>query len=372
MQQRGVTDLPLHGGKAPWWLLSRMKPLARNIVSLVIDEYGQNELVRRLANPYWFQALSCVLAFDWHSSGTTTVLCGVLKSVIDPVEHGVGVAGGKGAHSRQTPTELGSLSDSFGLSSSATDTVLHSSRMAAKVDSAAVQDNYDLYHHCVFLSEKGHWSVVQQGLKEESRFARRYQWADGIESLVIEPHTGITGSREADVLDMTAKQSVPTQKTITDLVKEDPTKVKRLVASLHPRGQSGLDQWMGSTEDRNVPFIELPERVNWGAIKRAYEWQPSSFEDVLEAKGMGAKTVRGLALVSQLVYGDEPSWEDPVPYSFAYGGKDGVPFPVERKAMDESVAFLSDAIRNSTVGNQEKLDAFRRLERYASRVKTKD
>jgi hypothetical protein len=214
--------------------------------------------------------------------------------------------------------------------------------------------------------------VVQQGLKEESRFARRYQWADGIESLVIEPHTGITGSREADVLDMTAKQSVPTQKTITDLVKEDPTKVKRLVASLHPRGQSGLDQWMGSTEDRNVPFIELPERVNWGAIKRAYEWQPSSFEDVLEVKGMGAKTVRGLALVSQLVYGDEPSWEDPVPYSFAYGGKDGVPFPVERKAMDESVAFLSDAIRNSTVGNQEKLDAFRRLERYASRVKTKD
>jgi len=367
--RKGVTDLPLHGGKAPWWLLKRMKGLAGSIVDLVIDEHGQGELIKRLSDPYWFQALSCILAYDWHSSGTTTVLCGVLKSVIDPAKHGMGVAGGKGKHSRKAPDDLCHLSEVLALSGKSTDEVLRASKMAAKVDNCAVQDGYNIYHHSVFVDEKGDWSVIQQGLNEEKRYARRYQWHNDIESYVLEPHTGISGKREIDVLDMTSKHSMGAQKTITDIVNEGPTKVRRLVESLRKDGQCGLEKWIPGLNECTQSVLRLPESVNWTAIKAAYEWKPENFEGVLEVRGMGPKTIRGLAMVSQLVYGDEPSWEDPVRYSFAYGGKDGVPFPVERNAMDESVGFLREIVDGSNAEKKDKIDAFKRLERYARNIR---
>jgi len=368
MQRTGVTDLPLHGGNAPWWLLKRMKGLARSVVDIVIDEYGHGELVRRVSDPYWFQALSCALAYDWHSSGTTTVVCGVLKSVLDPQEHGVGVAGGKGKGAKDTPNEISSLCDKFGLGGRSTDDVIRASKMCAKVDSVAVQDGYDIYHHCLFLGEKGEWSVVQQGMNTADRYARRYQWGDDIDSFVLEPHSGISGREEKDVLDMTSAASKNAQRTVTDIVKEDPTKVRKMFESLKKENQTGLERWMGGIESK-MSMLKLPERVNWNAIKAAYEWVPDNFEDLLGVKGMGAKTVRGLALVSQLIYGDGPSWKDPVRYSFAYGGKDGVPFPVERKAMDESISFLKRAIEDSRAGNNERIKALKGLERYAGKVR---
>ena len=222
------------------------------------------------------------------------------------------------------------------------------------------------------LDEKGNWTVVQQGLNTERRYARRYQWTDNAESLTISPHSGITGTRERDVLDLTAQKSADTQKAITDLVKEDPTKVRRMFVDTRKPGQTGLESWMDVSGQGATDMIVLPEKVNWGAIRAAYEWQPSNFEEVLEIRGMGAKTLRGLSLVSELVYGSSPSWEDPVRYSFAYGGKDGVPYPVEREAMDESIRFLKDAVSASKGGDKEKIDAFRRLESYASRIKSRN
>ncbi|MBN1786499.1 MAG: DUF763 domain-containing protein [Candidatus Methanofastidiosa archaeon] len=371
MEKRGVTDLPLHGGKAPWWLLTRMKGLAANIVDIVIDEYGEAELIRRLSDPYWFQALSCALAYDWHSSGTTTVMCGVLKSVIDPTRHGMGVAGGKGRHSAEAPEDIAFLSDLFGLGSRDTDRVLKASRIAAKVDNVAVQDGYDIYHHCVFLGETGSWAVIQQGLNVENKYARRYQWHSDVGSFVIEPHTGISGRREDVVLDLTSKDSLDAQGTIKDIVNEEPTKVERMMGSLRESGQAGLERWMPEIGKMGIDVLKLPSKVNWSAIRAAYEWKPKNFEEVLEIKGMGAKTIRGLALVSQIIYGDEPSWRDPVRFSFAYGGKDGVPFPVERRAMDESISFLRGAIEDSRADKKEKIDAFKRLEVFANFIAKK-
>lgn len=371
MQRKGITDLPLHGGKAPWWLLKRMKGMSKSIVDIIVDEYGQEELIRRMADPYWFQALSCVLAYDWHSSGTTTVLCGVLKSVIEPSEHGVGVAGGKGKNSRNASEEISRTCDLFGTSGTRTDNILRASKMSAKVDGTAIQDGYGIYHHCVFFDERGYWSIVQQGLNPDKGYARRYQWLDGIESFVTEPHTGICGRREDNVLDLTSHDSKDAQGTITDIVKEDPTKVKRMFESLREPGQAGLESWMEGVEHKGTDVLKLPSKVNWGAIKKAYEWGPKNFEELLETRGLGAKTLRGLALVSQLIYGDRPSWEDPVRYSFAYGGKDGVPYPVERKAMDESVGFLKMAIDEAKIGKEEKRKAFRGLEKYAGRIRKK-
>ena len=347
-----------------------MTRMAHEITSIVVDEYGRNEFLRRASDPYWFQALGCVLGFDWHSSGVTTVLTGVLKKAVKPDMHGLTVCGGKGRASKRTPEEIGRIGEGFSLSTARIEALQHASRMSAKVDNAAIQAGYQLYHHAFFMAESGDWAVVQQGMSDHDRTARRYHWlGEHVQDFVVEPHYAIVGDAKRDVaLNMIAKESENCRKTSTELAQEKPEKILRSLGSVRPARQTSLRKWMSEApgETRNIEWLSMPRTLNWKLAKRLYEFQPANYEQLLSMKGVGPATVRGLALVSELIYGAEPSWKDPVRYSFAYGGKDGVPYPVDRKSMDESIQILETAVRNAKIGSKDKLKSLQRLRGYCS------
>jgi hypothetical protein len=362
----GVAELPLHGGRAPRWLFHRMASLGRGIMDVLLDEYGSQEILRRIADPYWFQALSCVLGYDWHSSGTTTVTCAALKEAFQPIEHGVAVAGGKGTASRKTPEELQSLGSVFHWSEQEIATLTTASRMSTKVDTTAIQAGYPLYHHAFFVDHKANWVVIQQGINTEDRTARRYHWLSShVNSFIQEPHDAIVGSpvKEA-VLDMTARESERSQQIAVDLVNDNPSHLHHTITALQLHDQTTLHRWIDREDLPAHPRLHtfaMPKRMNWAALRHAYEVHPQNYEEFLGLPGIGPATVRGLALVSELIYGEAPSWRDPVKYSFAYGGKDGVPFPVDRHAMDASIQFLHDALSQVKGHDRTKLHAFKRL-----------
>jgi hypothetical protein len=357
---RASAVLPLHHGRAPKWLFARMVKLAECIVDIIVDTHGTRGLLDRLSDPWFFQSLSCVLGYDWHSSGTTTVTCGALKEAIDPGEVGVAVAGGKGKASRKTPAEIVEKGDSFGLNDERVERLKHASRMAAKVDNSLVQDGYSLYHHTFFFDERGDWIVIQQGINEEEGNARRYHWPPEQLNLVNEPQNAILcDSFLPNVLDMTSTKSERNRKTCIDLAREKPRRIKRLLLTPRPDNQTSLEKWI-SGEGRPGVLV-MPRSINWEAMRRAYEFQPSSYEELVALRGIGASTVRGLALVAELVYGHHPSWRDPVRFSFAFGGKDGVPFPVDRKSMDQATELMRTGIEEARLGRSEKLKAIRRL-----------
>ncbi len=378
MERTGFADLPLHTGKAPQWLVRRMIKLARGITLIIIDEYGRKELLRRMSDPYWFQAFGCVLGYDWHSSGVTTVVTGVLKNALSYEEHGVVVCGGKGKASMRTPEEISQVGEKFDLPTDEVERLIYASRMSAKVDNTAIQAGYPLYHHAFFITEDGDWAVIQQGMNVRDRTARRYHWlSDGVESFVVEPHEAIVGNlRRKLVLDMTAMRSEGCRRVSVDLAKEEPKRVGRLLKSIRPAYQRTLQEWVPDKGEESLrsyisEHLYMPRRINWEALKKAYEFQPRNYEELLSIRGIGPATVRGLALISELIYGEKPSWRDPVKYSFAYGGKDGVPFPVDRKAMDRSIRLLTEAIENARLGDREKLKALQRLRRFVPKdVKT--
>ncbi len=370
MKRTGVADLPLHSGGVPRWLMRRMVRLADAIAVLLVEEHGPSEFVRRLSDPFWFQALGCVLGFDWHSSGITTVITAVLRQALRPEEHGLAVCGGKGKRSLATPEDIDRAVEALGLPERARVELKYASRMAAKVDNAAVQDGYTLYHHALFVSEDGSWAVVQQGMCPADRTARRYHWFSGAleGSFVVEPHSGIASDAvRPAVLDMTARESEGCRRASVDLAREGPSRVKRLLRSLRPEWQKSLCDWLpglgsGGPGARVVlKYLRMPLSANWDALARAYELQPSDYEQLLAIRGLGPATVRALALIADLVYGEEPSWRDPARFSFAFGGKDGVPYPVNRALMDEAIFVLREAIEKAKLGQDEKLKALRRL-----------
>ena len=372
LRRSGFAELPLHGGRAPAWLVKRMIKLANCIVAVILEEYGHEVFLRRLADPYWFQALGCVLGYDWHSSGVTTVLTGVLKAAIEPSEFGVAVCGGKGRASRNAPSEISVTGEILGLSTSKIDKLRYASRMSAKIDNSAIQDGYQLYHHAFFLTENGKWAVIQQGMNTDDRTARRYHWlSENLKDFVVEPHTAIISERKNScVLNMTANESEGCRKASVDIVKENPKKLARNLGLLRRTRQRMLDEWIPHNEEMRMPlsrrFLSMPLNINWKAVERAYDFQPRNYEELLSIRGIGPSTVRGLALISEIIYGEEPSWRDPVKYSFAYGGKDGVPFPVDRKAMDESIRILKEAVENAKIGKRDKLLSLRRLRNLMS------
>ena len=369
MQRSGSMDLPLHGGKAPYWLLKRMKKLSKPIFEILVYEYGTDGVLERLSDPFFFQALSCVLAFDWHSSGTTTVLTGVLKSSISPEEFGIGFAGGKGKHSKNTFADIEDIGLKVGLTDKKIERLQYASKITAKVDSAAIQDDFDLYHHVVIISEKGSWSVVQQGLNVNERYARRYHWSDRNINYVEEPHTGIISDIvRTKVLDMTSKESAETRKTMPDIINEGPDRVRRLIESLKDKNQTSLTSFMGEKESNliknDIETFILPKRVNWDILRDIYESDLKNFEDILAFKGVGRSTIKGLALVSELIYGTTLSWKDPVKYSFAFGGKDGVPRPVNRKGMEDAANILNNVIKDAKIGESEKIKSLENLRNF--------
>lgn len=371
MYRTGVARLPLHYGKAPRWLVGRMQKLAKEMVTIIVNEYSRDEFLRRISDPLWFQALGCVLGYDWHSSGVTTVVTGVLKKAIVPEDLGIAVCGGKGKFSRQTLPEIAVVGEKFGFSTSKIESLRYASKMSAKVDSTAIQAGYQLYHHAFLMAEDGKWAVVQQGMSPEDRTARRYHWlSDNLEQFVVEPHNAIVGDvKREKALDMTAKESEGNRKASVDIAKEKPEKVMRLIMPAKPEHQKSLQEWLPKLKNEDaktfpVDTLSMPMNINWKTLQKVYEFQPSNYEELLSLKGVGPATVRGLALVAELVYGEKPSWKDPVKYSFAYGGKDGVPYPVDRKAMDESIQILKASIEEAKIGDREKLQSLQRLRRF--------
>jgi len=366
MSKTGVANLPLHPGKAPRWLFKRMVLLSKGIIDVILYEYGKDEFLRRISDPFWFQALSCVLGYDWHSSGTTTVTCGALKEAIDPEKFGIAITGGKGKASRKTLSEVEKIGELYNLSTCSIQKLQYSSKIAAKVDNTAIQDGHTLYHHVFLFSEQGKWAVIQQGLNIETKYARRYHWlSENVTDFVCEPHTAIVSDiLQNKILNMTAKESIPTQKTSVDLVNDNPQHLRRDWAELTlPHSQQTLDSWMCPKKQRNsLNYLHMPRKINWVKMKEIYDFQPKNYEELLSMKGVGPSTVRALALISDLIYGEKPSTSDEiVRFSFANGGKDGVPFPVDRKAMDESTVIIQQGIQQAKIGNKEKIQALQRL-----------
>lgn len=370
-RRTGYANLPLHPGRAPAWLFTRMTRLAREIATHVVFDLGPEELLRRLSDPFWFQALGSVLGFDWHSSGVTTTVTGALKEGLRGIEHELGVysQGGKGATSRKTPLEIRERCDQLAVDFGP---LVYASRMAAKVDSAAVQDGYQLYHHAFFFSKAGHWCVIQQGMSDETRTARRYHWlSESVSSFVNEPHEAICSDLTAPTLNLVAAEHEPLRLTSVELASGSPERVIGVVrhagANLKRAGQLPFEE---------VPTLDMPSRHALelrdvdprrleSVLLTTYERAPQDFETLLGMEGVGARTLRALTLVSEVIYGTSASTRDPARFAFAHGGKDGTPFPVDCATYDRTIDSLHRAMAQAKVDRSDKLDALKRLGRFA-------
>lgn len=358
----GTAHLPLHGGKAPRWLFDRMKLLAREISILFCREMGTEEYLRRLSDSFWFQAFGCVLGFDWHSSGVTTTVCGALKAGLKDAgkEIGLFICGGKGATSRKTPGEIEELGEKR-LINRDPEELIRFSRMSAKVDNTALQDGYQLYQHTFIINTEGNWTVVQQGMNEQTKWARRYHWlGEDVKDIVNEPHKAICCDHKGPALNMVAAESERTRERTTELSRISPEKVLKEYSHV-----STLDL----PYHHDVRYAQIkPENLK-KILLTTYEQKPADFAQLLGMKGVGPKTIRALALISELVYGEKPSFEDPVRFSFAHGGKDGHPYPVNRKVYDGSIEFLRSAISKAKIGHTDKLKAFKRLGAFEEKAR---
>jgi len=356
MARTGFATLPLHGGKAPRYLFERMVPLSREIVIFVAREFGREEVLRRLSDPYWFQAFGCVLGFDWHSSGLTTTVCGALKEGLRDVgaELGIFVAGGKGATSRKTPAEITATCEQLGRDP---EPLVYASRISAKVDNSAVQDGYQLYHHSFVFTDKGQWCIVQQGMSDATSMARRYHWlSDNVRDYVNEPHAAICCDTVAPTLNLVAAQSADVRSASALLAGEKPEVT--LDALGHLPSLEMPRRHEVSTSDINPRYLAK-------VLLRTYERAPADFESLLSIEGVGAKTLRALALTSELIYGARASHDDPARFSFAHGGKDGTPYPVDRQTYDKTIDVMRQALNGARIDRNEKVHAFRRLAAWA-------
>lgn len=357
MPRTGFADLPLHGGKAPRWLFERMVRLSEGILEWMVEELGPRATLERFSDPFWFQALGCVLGFDWHSSGVTTTTCGAVKEALrHRADLGIFAAGGKGAASRRTPLEIEEKGERAGLGERITD-LIRASRMAAKVDNNALQDGYQIYHHFFLFTAEGEWAVVQQGMNDAGGYARRYHWVSWrVRDFTEEPHTAICSqSIGHGALNLVAAESRPTRDIMGPLSSLKPERTVRELERLRT---------LSLPPRHSLLLRDLhPESIH-KVLLRTYERQPEDFATLLEMPGVGAKTLRALALIAELVYGTPVSWRDPARYSFAHGGKDGHPYPVDRETYDDSIAYLGRALRASGVERSEREAACRRLRRF--------
>lgn len=371
MRRAGSADLPLHGGHVPKWLSDRMMRLGAVLCQAIVHHYGRDEFLRRLANPFWFQSFGALMGMDWHSSGITTSVLGALKRGLTPLsrELGLHVCGGRGKHSRQTPRELVTIGDRVGFDGGRLATA---SRLVAKVDSAAVQDGFDLYLHGFVVTDDGRWVVVQQGMNGERKQARRYHWlSEGLKSFVDEPHAAIEGLAQGDIINLTDRRAEDSRR-----------KQLELLATLGPNGITReLDSIASRPEElplqATLPHLVLPAhhdvrasdihlRRLHGNLAAAAERGPADFSDLLLTPGVGARTVRALALVAEVVHGAPCRFGDPARFSLAHGGKDRHPFPVPLKVYDETIRVVRSAVERAKLGEDDALFALQKLD-YESR-----
>ena len=368
----GSADLPLHHGRVPAWLGQRMTRLGAVISQAIVHHYGRDEFLRRLADPFWFQSFGAVMGMDWHSSGITTSVLGALKRGLEPLsaELGLYVCGGRGEHSRKTPQELVVVGERTGLDGAALATA---SRLVAKVDSAAVQDGYDLYLHGFIVADDGKWVVVQQGMNGTTRYARRYHWlSEGLNSFVEAPHAAIEGRNEGQIINLTDRRATASQARQLDLLRDlGPDRIVSEVAE--------LDRRPAAPETPMLPHLVMPAhhdvrprdvvlRRLHGALAAAADRGPADFADLLLVPGVGARTVRSLAMVAEVIHGTPCRFADPARFSLAHGGKDRHPYPVPTKVYDQTITVLKSAIEKARLGNEERLEAIRRLDEQARRL----
>ncbi|MER8374318.1 DUF763 domain-containing protein [Mesorhizobium sp. M1406] len=373
-QRSGSADLPLHGGRVPKWLGDRMTRLGAVMCEAIIHHYGRNELLRRLAHPFWFQSFGAVMGMDWHSSGITTSVVGALKRGLTPLsgELGIHVCGGRGTHSRKTPHELAIIGERVGFDGASLATV---SRLVAKVDSAAVQDGFDLYLHGFIVTDDGDWVVVQQGMNGDSKVARRYHWlSEGLKSFVDQPHTAIEGANQGEIVNLTDRRAEASRKGQLDLLQDlGPDRILKEFAALE-RGaapappQQLLLPHLIMPAHHDVRESDVIMRRLHGNMAAAAERGPEDFSELLLVPGVGARTVRALALVAEVVHGAPCRFSDPGRFSLAHGGKDRHPFPVPLKVYDETIGVLKSAVQKAKLGHEEEIGALKRLDDQSRQV----
>jgi hypothetical protein len=374
-RRAGSVDLPLHRGQVPKWLAERMTRLGAVISQAIVYHYGRDELLRRLSHPFWFQSFGAVMGMDWHSSGITTSVMGSLKRGLAPLENelGIYVCGGRGKHSRQTPHELLSIGERVGFDGSA---LAKTSRLVAKVDSAAVQDGFQLYLHGFIVTNDGHWVVVQQGMKGELKQARRYHWlSEGLKSFVDEPHAAIEGPGQGNIINLTDHRAEASRRVQLELLSSmGPDGIARELSALAIR-----EEKKSTPGQPLLPHLVMPEhhevrssdvllRRLHGNLAAAANCGPSDFPELLLVPGVGARTVRALAMVAEVVHGAPYRFMDPARFSFAHGGKDRHPFPVPLRVYDETIRVLKTAVQSAKLGRDEALGALRRLDEQARQL----
>jgi hypothetical protein len=356
VKRSGFADLPLHGGRVPAWLAERMTRLGTAIVETILLQYGPSELLSRLSDPFWFQALGCVMGMDWHSSGITTSVLGALKRGLNPRAHelGIYVCGGRGKHSRKTPDELRAIADRTSLNG---EDLVRTSRLTARIDNNAIADGFQIYLHTFILSSGGEWAVVQQGLNDASGLARRYHWhSASVRDFVSDPHTGIVGEQQGEIMNLVDRDAASAQNAILDIVHQRPdanlSEIRRLIAPSH--------------HDVRAEDVDL-DRLG-AVLATAYERDLHDFASLLLVEKLGPRTLQSLALVAEVIHGAPTRFSDPARFSFAHGGKDRHPFPVPLRTYDESIRVLRGALDAAKLGDPDKLDAFRRLDTFVHRV----
>ena len=374
----GVATIPLDYGKCPYWLFERMKRLSRGVALAIVEEFGVEEFLRRLSDPVWFQSLGCVIGFDWNSSGLATTTMGALKEGLRGLENelGIFVCGGKGKTSRKTPEQIQNWGEFLGWPMEKIDRLVYASKITAKVDSSCVQDlqnPFQIYHHNLIFTKRGQWCVVQQGLSPELQKARRYHWlSSNIQNFIEEPHSGIISDVKLKPLNLVAKESRENKEISTSLVAEEPKTFLRDIKLISEKSNSLIKQRrLGNFTEMELYDKEfhwhpvLKEKFDLKRLEKtvfaAHFENPENFERLLSLKGVGPKTIRALSLVSEIIYGARPSYQDPARYSFAHGGKDGTPRMVEKSTLDATISALEKGIKKAKISNREKIEAQLRL-----------
>ena len=370
----GSALLPLHGGRVPGWLADRMTRLGAVMGQAIVHHYGRDELLRRLAHPFWFQSFGAVMGMDWHSSGITTSVVGALKRGLAPLqdELGIHVCGGRGRFSRQTPHELVLIGERVGFDGAE---FAKTSRLVAKVDSAAVQDGFELYLHSFIIADDGRWTVVQQGMNAERKQARRYHWlSEGLESFVDQPHAAIEGRQRGEIINLTDRQAGASRNSQIELLSSlGPDGIVRTLQAYAAHDDTGRST---KCQEPQLPDLFLPQhhdvrpsdlslRRLHGNLAAAANQGPVDFVELLLTPGVGARTIRALALVAEVVHGSPYRFIDPARFSMAHGGKDGHPFPVPLRVYDETIRVLKSAVQKAKLGRDEELAAIKRLDEQA-------
>jgi len=359
MQRSGVADLPLHGGRVPSWLADRMTSLGTAITETIVREYGTSAFLSRLSDPFWFQALGCVMGMDWHSSGITTSVMGALKRGLAPrcAELGIYICGGRGRFSRNTPQELREVADKRGLDG---DALVRTSRLTARIDNNAISDGFQIYLHTFIVTANGEWAVVQQGMNDAAGLARRYHWHSvAARDFVSEPHTGIVGEHQGMITNLVDPHAKRAQDALLQIAREHPDVTLREVQRLRmPR-------------HHDVRAEQVDSKRLGAVLAVAYERDLHDFASLLLLENLGPRTLQSLALIAEVVHGAPSRFSDPARYSFALGGKDAHPFPVPLKTYDETINFLRCSLDATKIGDHEKLDGLRRLERLVRAIETR-